>query len=337
MRVDFSHALARRGSRVAHVRLPGRNVGCACVEEPPDFHWPFHCTKLASSRSALVCGQDSELRQQLAVTAALAAALVTLLTTGCASMIGLDDMHRTGPSSADGGADGGGASTSPVGASSRCGAQDGGVQVGSNGNTFCIDATEVTNGEYASFLAAGPPPSGSLPNRCSNHAFEPSQGWPAPQDATNEPVTWVDWCDAFAYCAWAGASLCGQLGGGWMDPMNDPASGEWYLACSGQAGNAYPYGASYMSGACNDNTSGPVAVGSSAQCVGGYAGLFDMSGNVAEWEFACGMDSSGNDVCSVRGGSFAAASAAQLLACDARQLVPRTNTAADIGIRCCNP
>jgi formylglycine-generating enzyme required for sulfatase activity len=283
-----------------------------------------------------VCAHDSELGQRFGTIAAIAAAaLVTWLTTGCASVIGLDELHRDGLSSADGGADGGGVNTSAPGASSRCGAQGGGVQVGASGAAFCIDATEVTNGEYAAFLGAGAPSSGSLPDGCGNHSFVPSQGWPAPTSATNAPVTWVDWCDAFAYCAWAGESLCGQPGGGSLDPMSNPASGQWYLACSGQAANAYPYGASYVSGACNDNTGGPVAVGSRAHCVGGYAGLFDMSGNVAEWENACGGDGSGSDPCSVRGGSFASASAAQQLACDARQLVPRTSTAADIGFRCC--
>jgi formylglycine-generating enzyme required for sulfatase activity len=284
-----------------------------------------------------VCRQEWEHGQRFGATAALAAALVTSLTIGCASVIGLDDLHRGRASSAEGGADGGGANTSLPGASSRCGAQGGGVQVTTSGAAFCIDATEVTNGEYASFLGAGASPSGSLPDGCGNHDFQPSQGWPAPAGATNEPVTWVDWCDALAYCAWAGESLCGQPGGGGLDPTSDPATGEWYFACSGQAGNTYPYGASYMSGVCNDDAGGPVVVGSRARCVGGYAGLFDMSGNVAEWENACSGDGSGSDTCSVRGGSFASSSVAQQLACGARQLVPRTSTAANIGFRCCSP
>jgi formylglycine-generating enzyme required for sulfatase activity len=284
-----------------------------------------------------VCPQERELGQRFGATVALVATLVTLLTAGCASVIGLDDMHRAGTSAADGGTGGGGASASSSAASSSCGAQGGGVQVTASGMAFCIDATEVTNGEYASFLGAGAPPSDSLPDACSNHDFQPSQDWPAPQDATNEPVTWVDWCDAFAYCAWAGESLCGQPGGGGLDPMSAQMSGQWYLACSGQAGNDYPYGASYESGVCNDDTGGPIAVGSLAQCAGGYAGLFDMSGNVAEWENACGGYRSGSDPCSVRGGSFAAASDGQQLACASQQLMPRNNTAADVGFRCCSP
>jgi formylglycine-generating enzyme required for sulfatase activity len=314
----------------------GRNFGCSRVSKRRDSERRLRCTKLALCSPAFVCRQQWEFDLRFGATVALVATLVTVLTAGCASVIGLDDMHRGGASNADGGTDGGGAGTSSSAASNRCGAQGGGVQVTASGTAFCIDATEVTNGEYASFLGAGAPSSDSLPDGCGSHDFQPSQGWPAPMSATNDPVTWVDWCDAFAYCAWAGESLCGQPGGGGLDPMSDPTWGQWYLACSGQAGNAYPYGATYQSGACNDDTGGPLAVGSRAQCAGGYAGLFDMSGNVAEWENACGSDGSGNDQCSVRGGSFASASVAQQLACDARQLVPRNSAASDIGFRCCS-
>jgi formylglycine-generating enzyme required for sulfatase activity len=296
--------------------------------------------------------QDSEHGTRLGAPAL--AALVTLLTTGCASVIGLDDLHRIGASSSEGGAGPGssagsgaggwsGGNASPSGASSPCGAQGGGVQVNTSDSAFCIDATEVTNGEYASFLDAGAPGAGWLPDGCRNHDFQPSQGWPAPRDATDQPVTWVDWCDAFAYCAWAGESLCGQAGGGALDPTSDPTTtGEWYFACSGEAGNSFPYGASYVSGVCNDDTGGPLAVGSLSQCVGGYAGLFDMSGNVAEWENSCagggpGNGGPGNDSCSVRGGSFQSASTADQLACGAQDLVPRNSTAANIGFRCCSP
>jgi hypothetical protein len=33
----------------------------------------------------------------------------------------------------------------------------------------------------------------------------------------NFPITNVDWCDAYAYCAGIGKRLCGKIGGGTLD------------------------------------------------------------------------------------------------------------------------
>src|SRR5262249_34754094 len=50
-------------------------------------------------------------------------------------------------------------------------------------------------------------------------------------------------------------------------------------------------------------------VGSAADCIGGYPGIFDLCGNVDEWEDSCsenGDNLGAYDLCRVRGGSFAA-------------------------------
>jgi formylglycine-generating enzyme required for sulfatase activity len=203
------------------------------------------------------------------------------------------------------------------------------------GGTLCIDATEVTNDQYAAFLAANPQPSS---RSCRNHgSFQPSQGWPYASSDGHLPVVWVDWCDADAFCSWAGKSLCGAGSNNGLDPNADPTLGEWYAACSGPSSNAYPYGASYVAGTCNDTApSGrPSAVESHAACVGGVSGLFDMSGNVAEWEDAC-TGWSDTDSCSVRGGGFDSTSSSNGLACAGRSLVTRSNGAGNVGIRCCS-
>src|SRR5262249_40663852 len=108
----------------------------------------------------------------------------------------------------------------------------------------------------------------------------------------DRPVHAVDWCDAFAYCAWAGKRLCGRIAGGSVDPTfgTDLASeSEWYNACSRGGQHAYPYGDTYDPRACNGleygaGTGPQLPVGSLSSCTGGFAGLFDMSGNVSEWE-----------------------------------------------------
>jgi formylglycine-generating enzyme required for sulfatase activity len=77
-------------------------------------------------------------------------------------------------------------------------------------------------------------------------------------------------------------------------------------------------------------------------CQGGSVGVFQMSGNVAEWENSCdGPGASAN--CSVRGGSYAAHDAPAQLMCNADRKVVRMPPAGgagdallkDIGIRCC--
>ena len=66
-------------------------------------------------------------------------------------------------------------------------------------------------------------------------------------------------------------------------------------------------------------------------CQGGYPGLFDMSGNAAEWEDACD-DFAG---CRVRGGGFSDKKA-QDLACAADRVELRMFKADDVGFRCCS-
>jgi formylglycine-generating enzyme required for sulfatase activity len=173
-----------------------------------------------------------------------------------------------------------------------------------------MDATEVTDAHYQVFLAAAASPDGGVPEQesyCSwNTSYRPGSGAPPKDDF---PVTGVDWCDAYAYCKWAGKHLCGRIGGG-LNPFNadgDPSSSEWFNACSQGGTRRFPYGHDYDPKACNGYDTGflvTVLVGTLKKCEGGYPGLFDLSGNVAEWEDSCDGHAGRDDACKLRGGSY---------------------------------
>jgi sulfatase modifying factor 1 len=210
---------------------------------------------------------------------------------------------------------------------------------------FCIDSTEVTNHNYADFLASpkGQDVSG-LPASCAyKSTLTPSSAWPANPTKVNDPVVYVDWCDAYAYCAYAGKRLCGAIAGGpsTLASLADRNVDAWYAACSGASSSLYPYGPKYVTGKCNDyegKANGTRSVGSYTGCQGGYAGVFDMSGNAYEWEDACAASVGPSDSCIIRGGSWLF-SGAQYGACSAYYndaVVKRSDTYNDTGFRCCS-
>jgi formylglycine-generating enzyme required for sulfatase activity len=194
------------------------------------------------------------------------------------------------------------------------------------------------------------------------------------------PVHYVDWCDAFAYCKWSGKQLCGQINGGALDPAsaNDATKSAWYNACSAQGQIAFGYGNTFDAAKCNGGTvayqdggvipaNGTYGYGGTNQDEGVYkivaadnagnfgtyenvgcqagsvGGLYQMSGNVAEWEDSCeGIDPSSK--CKLRGGSYQADNSAPALACAAERRLARMPPSVadsskdelkDVGFRCC--
>ncbi len=85
----------------------------------------------------------------------------------------------------------------------------------------------------------------------------------------------MSYFDSAAACAEQGKRLCNSV--------------EWVKACSGPEKQLYPYGNTYKPGRCNtaDNprSRGLAESGAFSDCVNGY-GLYDMSGNAAEWTVA---------------------------------------------------
>jgi formylglycine-generating enzyme required for sulfatase activity len=209
--------------------------------------------------------------------------------------------------------------------------------------TFCIDSTEVTNAQYAAFVASSPSLA-KLPSMCSGWKTTFTQNTPPPPGTDDYPAVYVDWCDAWAYCRWAGKRLCGRLGGGTLaqSGIGDVAQDEWYFACSNAGAFTYPYGGAYDASTCNGperDASSVLPATSLPSCQGGVAGLFEMVGNADEWIDSCAASSTGPDAavdnCERHSGSFVnPAGATQTCAFD--RVAPRQSEDNDIGFRCCS-
>jgi formylglycine-generating enzyme required for sulfatase activity len=152
----------------------------------------------------------------------------------------------------------------------------------------------------------------------------------------------VDWCDAYAYCKAVGKRLCGKIGGGsngWSE-YADATKSQWFNACSAGGANVYPYGNTYEVQACNgkQHSASSVPVESMTGCessLSGYTGVYDLSGNVWEWEDACNQSVGQFDNCLIVGGSFNDYD--NDLRCDTSEpLHVRDDAGSSIGFRCCS-
>jgi formylglycine-generating enzyme required for sulfatase activity len=211
------------------------------------------------------------------------------------------------------------------------------VQVVGPAGNYCIDRTEVTRAQWVVFQAFTATNVPEQPPGCEwNTSFVPVP--PSWQFTDAHPIGGIDWCDAAAYCLWAGKRMCGKIGGlpGDYTPGMVPVVEDmWHTACSLGAQQRYPYGQSYDPSACNGIDFGlgqPAPAGSIPTCEGAYPGIFDLWGNMVEWQSGCEGPTGPMDNCLVRGGSFVDGD----VGCGGYFTAPRNTTSGDnIGFRCC--
>jgi formylglycine-generating enzyme required for sulfatase activity len=143
-------------------------------------------------------------------------------------------------------------------------------------DSFWIDQTEVTNGQYVQFLnehgnSGAQGVSMIVLNRGYTRVSQVGDEFGTTEASLDRPVLMVTWHGAAAYCEWAGGRL--------------PTEAEWEYAARGPEGNLYPWGnapptcdlANY--GDCNRAAArvGSRPAGAS------WCGALDMAGNVWEW------------------------------------------------------
>jgi formylglycine-generating enzyme required for sulfatase activity len=225
-----------------------------------------------------------------------------------------------------------------------------------DGSCFWIDRTEVTIQDYNHFLRSAEPiqdgvcawnsgagaslaPTGAsaglVPGAdCVMQAPDEVRAALAGGPAQNLPIICVDWCDALAFCVWAGKDLCKDDG----DHLASAAQSDWFEGCGG-GDNTYGCGAGCAVTECNgasskNGTLEPVDTlpGCSSSAADGGS-IADLSGNAAEWSNWCSPDTATGD-CLVRGGSYASNDAA--LECGSAVRVPRWSALPSLGFRCCS-
>jgi len=143
---------------------------------------------------------------------------------------------------------------------------------------FFLDRYEVTNAEYALYLASLAPhlretavPRRLVAGQAGRTAplwTERDDGFQIPEGTEHRPVTDISFLDARNYARWAGKRL--------------PKPEEFERAARGPDRRDYPFGTSLDPDACNADTSRLARVGANPRDRSPF-GVYDLGGNVAEW------------------------------------------------------
>jgi formylglycine-generating enzyme required for sulfatase activity len=142
---------------------------------------------------------------------------------------------------------------------------------------FLIDVYEVTNQQYIVFLqlAGNQSIQGKSwldvsDNQVVLSLENDTDEWLIPEGYERHPVVEVTWDGAKSYCEWFGGAL--------------PTEAQWEKAAGGGTDNLFPWGDTFADENANIGNSGTTPVGSYPAGKSPY-GLYDVSGNVAEWVY----------------------------------------------------
>jgi len=109
-------------------------------------------------------------------------------------------------------------------------------------------------------------------------------------------------------------------------------------ACTSGGKHAFPYGDAYVAGLCRTFTSSPVGGGTLPDCQSketGYKNVYDLSGNVSEWENSCISSTGQSDSCTIRGGDYGFEDDDVRCATARFDSHPRDTARQEVGFRCC--
>lgn len=155
---------------------------------------------------------------------------------------------------------------------------------------FCIDSTEVTHAQYDVFAAEAKTKPPTQTGWCATN----NPNFDKKFNGTGSLPVDVDWCDAKAFCEWAGKRMCGKIGGGsiaYPSPDTDDAKVSQHMyACTQGGTTKFPYGDQLNTLICLPGSKGIKPVMSDPWCRGTTAPfdkVFDLVGNQGEWVDAC--------------------------------------------------
>lgn len=174
-----------------------------------------------------------------------------------------------------------------------------------NGTPYCIDQTEVTQGQYQDFLEknkndmSGQPPECAFDSNLIYVGFGcPKEYW-TPKETPERAVMCADWCDAVAYCKWSGKHLCGKIGGGGIptkgalelegdgnktSALNDPNVSQLYNACSQGGKHTYAYGDVYNPACPIEGANQNESQEECRSKISPFDQVLHLSDSVGEWE-----------------------------------------------------